>query len=149
MHERYTELDEQRQAAGDKKSCGVIAVAVLLGTDFLDAQEALEGYGRKPNKSTLTKQVLDLLRDRGFETDVWRKGYAEQKTLRSLMRTALPKYDLLVHTAKHFTVIRGGEAHDWAGDSLKRVKVVYRVKKTKGRGIFENLRRPTTATPFS
>jgi hypothetical protein len=122
----YQELVGESSKLGERNDCGVKALSVVTGINYLECHKTLAKLGRKKGKGTLLSSMFKALGQFGFKvTEV----NCPHRGMRSLGRNLPSKGSFLIFATGHFAGAKDGKIHDWSEGRCLRIRKFYQVSK--------------------
>lgn len=122
----YQELVGESSKLGEKNDCGVKALSVITGFNYVECHKTLSLFGRKRGKGTFVSSMFSALKHLGFKVVEVKCPYGG---MRSLGRNLPPKGSFLIFATGHFAGVRDGKIHDWSEGRCLRIKKFYQIQK--------------------
>lgn len=117
------------QRTGDRRSCGVLALALVCDVSARRAQNALAKAGRRKGRGTQRSQMEAAVKALGFEHKVMLKhDCTKAKTVKTLPGI-IPKGRFLVNVKGHVLAVVDREICDWTENRLHRIRRIVRIEK--------------------
>lgn len=130
-----------RDGSGEKKNCGVIAIAAATGAPYAKVKELLAAQGRKDGGSTYYGWTANVMRQLGFglierSAKSFTDRYPGSHALARCVTTHHPdRYSkvwtdgktYLLRGNRHILCVKDGRNLDWTRGKSMRVREIYEV----------------------
>jgi hypothetical protein len=127
----YPKYEDLRRTAvrhyNDNNFCTVVAVASVTGMSFGKARIKMQKAGRPHRKGAYNYQYYEVIKRRGYRLE--RIIGFEGHHVRTMGKKLKGKGNFLVQVQGHVLAVMDGVINDWAVNSCRRVKTVYKVIK--------------------
>lgn len=121
--QQYSELRNVSKEHRERNDCTVIALALLTGTEYKEAHQAMKLAGRK-NRCAAKHGTVRKVLGKQRKIITWP---VDAKTAITLPRELPSEGMFLVQMTGHVAAFINGELCDWTEGKRKKVKAVYRV----------------------
>ena len=134
-------IADQRPATA-RADCSVIAVSIVTGRSYAEAEAALAARGRKPGCGARTWAINEAVTSFGFKLElVDRRKFIDERypaahrILKSITTHHPERFPeafkgettMLFYTSNHVAAFKDGVIHDWTRGSARRVEQMFRV----------------------